>query len=123
GMLQGGAVQSCALVSGGVQCWGASVSSDVPVALPGLMAGVQAYAAGSDHVCAIRTGGAALCWGNGYRGAIGNNSTGFNWTAGPVTGLNSGVQAIAAGSESSCAAVNGGAMCWGYNNWGQLGDG
>jgi alpha-tubulin suppressor-like RCC1 family protein len=35
-----------------------------------------------------------------------------------VTGLGSGVQAIA----GRCAIVNGGAQCWGDNTWGQVGN-
>ena len=40
-----------------------------------------------------------------------------------VQGLESGVEAIAAGLDSACAVVNREAVCWGDNTWGQLGDG
>jgi hypothetical protein len=41
-----------------------------------------------------------------------------------VSGLSSGVQAIAAGGGYTCAVLtSGGTMCWGYNHHGQLGMG
>ncbi len=39
-----------------------------------------------------------------------------------VTGLTN-AQSVAAGTMHTCAIVNGGAQCWGYNSVGSLGNG
>ncbi len=48
-----------------------------------------------------------------------------NPSATPVQALPAGIgaSAVAAGSYHSCAVVDGGIQCWGYNSSGQLGDG
>ncbi len=123
----------CALVNGGVQCWGlndygqlgnpaAGFMSAVPVPVTGLSSGVQAIAEGGDFNCALVNGG-VQCWGDNNYGAIGNGTTtGTQPTPFAVPGLTSGVQSIATGGLHTCALVNGGVQCWGYNDWGNLGD-
>jgi hypothetical protein len=134
GVVAVGSVHSCALVNGGVQCWGdnqagqlgnnSTISSSVPVQVSVLTGGVQAIAAGGNHTCALVNGG-VLCWGDNFAGDLGNNSTIESSVPVQVTGLTAGVQAITVGPDGdhTCALVNGGVQCWGSNSSGQLGDG
>ncbi len=121
--LTSGNVHSCALNDhGGVQCWGANG----PEAVEGLGTGVVAVSSGANHNCALTTAGGVLCWGSDTVGQVGNgNACGIECeTPVGVTGLSSGVVAIAAGGLHSCAiTTSGGLKCWGYNIEGQLGDG
>jgi alpha-tubulin suppressor-like RCC1 family protein len=136
---------TCAIVAGGVQCWGHndqgqlgngqpgcdpedlwSCQSATPVTVSGL-SGVTALAAGNYHTCAL-AGGAVRCWGANYSGQLGNGGpidpTGFENVPVSVSGLGGDVTGIATGSEHTCAVTEAGAIkCWGYNGFGQLGDG
>ena len=73
-------------------------------------------------------GGGVKCWGYNGWGQLGDGTTGDGnaerLTAVNVSGLTSGVIAIAAGGGHTCAlTVGGGVKCWGYNLYGQVGDG
>jgi alpha-tubulin suppressor-like RCC1 family protein len=134
GVVAAGRYHNCALLDGGVVCWGRNdhgqlgnntdAGSRVPVQVSGLTAGVLAVAPGGYHTCAIADGG-ALCWGWSSDGQIGNGSSSQESRVPvQVSGLMSGVQAISAGYQHTCAIVGGGAVvCWGRNNYGQLGTG
>lgn len=118
---------------GGVKCWGdnrkgqlgdgTTVMRLTPVDVSGLGRGISAVAAGVWHTCALTTSGGVRCWGFNDDGQLGDGSTSGRLTPGPVVGLESGVIAIAAGSDHTCALTNAGAVkCWGKNSFGALGD-
>jgi alpha-tubulin suppressor-like RCC1 family protein len=121
-----GGFQSCALTSaGGVKCWGGTTGDRLtPVDVPGLSGGVRAIATGGGHGCALTSTGGVKCWGSNGSGQLGDGTTSQRATAVDVSGLSSGVTAIAAGASRSCALTStGGVKCWGLNDFGQLGDG
>jgi alpha-tubulin suppressor-like RCC1 family protein len=93
----------------------------VPVQVSGLTSGVTAISGGYGFTCAV-VNSAALCWGLGDHGQLGNNSIGQSLLPIQVTGLSGGVEFIEAGYYYACAIVNGGAQCWGLNANGQLGN-
>ena len=134
--ISAGTNYSCAITTGGaVKCWGGEVPvmllnatfsiSVTPVDVAGLGSGVAAISAGTYHACVVTTAGAAQCWGDNTFGQLGNGTnTGATGTPVGVYGLGSGVAAISAGYEHTCALTTGGAVkCWGDNTYGQLGNG
>jgi alpha-tubulin suppressor-like RCC1 family protein len=122
---------TCAVVSGGVQCWGDDGfgalgynppgSSPAPVRISSLSSGVEKISAGWQHACAVVSGG-VKCWGDNMAGDLGNNSTVTSSAPVQVDGITAGAQSVAAGFYHSCAVVNGGVQCWGGNQYGQLGN-
>ncbi len=134
-----GGTHTCALTRrGGVKCWGYNASgqlgngaklctvaekdtcakyvSSKPVNVVGLKGGVKAIAVGEFHSCALTTRGGMKCWGLSKYGQLGTEASGSRGSSTPlvVDGLASGVSAIAAGSQSTCALTSGGAVkCWG----------
>lgn len=114
-----------ALQNGGVYTWGYPGAPDflTPVAVPGLASGVTAIAGGGRHSMAVQNGG-LYSWGNNSLGQLGiGSSTTQNGPVYAVTGMSSGVTSIACGYLHSLAVQNGAAYAWGYNNFGEVGDG
>ncbi len=130
-----GRYHACALRDdGAVACWGEGPAGElgngsrtayttVPVWVVGLPGPVASLSAGDRHTCAVTRTGRALCWGANGLGELGNGTTEASAVPVDVSGLGSGVDAVAAGVGHSCALVGGSVLCWGYNQSGQLGDG
>src|SRR5206468_627596 len=119
---------------GGVECWGSnfagalgdgtSNNSSTPVDVVGLSSGVTAVAVGDAHSCALTATGRVKCWGDNGAGQVGGGTATVRSTPVDVAGLSSGVTAIAAGGDHTCARTSGGAVkCWGSDFRGELGDG
>jgi alpha-tubulin suppressor-like RCC1 family protein len=126
---------------GQVWCWGLNsygqlgrgVFSDreldlgEPVALPA-PGRATAIATGIYHTCALLVDGHVSCWGLNSSGqlGVGQGSPGDRSTpSAPIALQGSGrAKAITAGGSHSCALhTDGSIACWGYNAYGQLGDG
>ncbi|MCN9243592.1 Ig-like domain repeat protein [Streptomyces sp. RY43-2] len=105
---------------------GTTTSSSMPINVH-LPSGVQltAIAAGSFHSLALTTDGHVLAWGNNGYGQLGDGATTNRSTPVEVL-LPAGVQvtAISGGQYHSLALTSDGRVfAWGYNAYGQLGDG
>jgi alpha-tubulin suppressor-like RCC1 family protein len=126
-----GGMHTCAILSGGaVKCWGLDMSgqlgngqstgsSVIPVAVMGLTSGATAIAAGEAFTCAVVSGGAVKCWGDGLHGQLGGPQS--SATPMSVT-MPASITALAAGANHVCAVTTGGSVvCWGADDKGQLG--
>ena len=133
--ISAGGYHSCGLTNSGVaQCWGynyygqlgntSTTNSSLPVDVSGLGSAATAIASGTYHTCALASGSAAKCWGYNGDGELGNGGTTSSTIPVNVSGLGSGVSAIATRAYHTCALIAGGvAKCWGYNGYGELGNG
>lgn len=149
----GGPMFSCYLdVSGDLYCWGENIfgqtgsgdadeitqpkkvavldGEDLPLrdfsagGAFGDGSGVQMTIGG--FTCVVDAGDGVQCWGYGDHGQLGDELGGGNHSTEPVQvqGLEDGVEEIVLGGEHACALLADGAVrCWGYNEYGQLGNG
>jgi len=133
---------SCAIASDNqAYCWGynnygqlgnnSTTQSNVPVAVntTGALNGktIKSISAGWSATCAIASDDQAYCWGYDTYGGLGNNSTTRSLVpvAVDTTGVLSGktIKSISAGQYFACVtASDDQAYCWGYDNYGQLGN-
>jgi alpha-tubulin suppressor-like RCC1 family protein len=133
--LSAGFGHTCAVTRlGGVKCWGDNSyfglgdgtrnATSSPVDVRGLQERVTDVSAGSFYSCALTASGAVKCWGYGLNGQLG---IGIETTADSpvsVSALDAKVRAIATGPRHACALTEAGdVLCWGNNEFGQLGDG
>ena len=141
-----GGNSSCVRFAGGrIKCWGENVygqlgygdynhrgdsSNEMGASLPFVDLGVGRTAvqtaSGEDHTCAILDNGSLKCWGKNGNGQLGGGTS--DRTQPPLSGVYLGMDrtAIQVDTEGNytCAILdNGSLVCWGENNYGQLGNG
>jgi len=93
---------ACVVTTGsGAKCWGSNftgelgngttaTTSNTPLDVSGLSAGVTQISAGSYHACALATENGAQCWGWNSTGQLGSGSTTDSRTPVNVVGLSTG---------------------------------
>ncbi len=141
-----GNYHTCAVLSDSTAaCWGrndygqlgigtSGAAQSLPVMVRNMngtadLTGVRAITAGSEYTCALLTDGSVACWGGNQYGRLGRGAgtqqslpVRVRSTDGTADLAN--VESIDAGAFHACAGLTGGtAVCWGLNDWGQLGDG
>jgi alpha-tubulin suppressor-like RCC1 family protein len=120
-----------------LKCWGENSDGRVgnaattmdfvfPYGVADLSSASVDVAAGGEHTCVLLDTDSVQCFGENYWGELGDG-TNTDATA-PVTvlGLAAGtITSIDTGSHHSCALFSSisSVKCWGYNAYGQLGDG
>jgi alpha-tubulin suppressor-like RCC1 family protein len=121
-VLDAGSSNTCALTSSGAAyCWGDGRTTPVAVAEGWTF---SALATSGSHTCALATSGAAYCWGNNVAGQLGDGSTTNSATPVAVVGGHSFIALLAGRNAYTCGLTSAGtAYCWGYNGYGQLGNG
>lgn len=133
----GGDAHTCALTAlGNAHCWGRNNSgqlgdgttNDSNQSGPQAVIGARTFVsirAGEDFTCALTARGKAYCWGDNAFAQLGDGTfadSGVNGPQAVIGGRTFG--SISAGDDHTCALTRRGvAYCWGYNLFGQLGDG
>lgn len=121
-----GGQHTCAVVDGGLQCWGFLLFKDddfktlrSPVSIIPAGQGVSAVAAGL-HTCAI-VKSSMQCWGRNFHNQVGVPEGARVAPKVPTVIIASGVLTMALNDENTCAVLKSGLQCWGANNQVQLG--
>ena len=132
---------ACALrQTGTITCWGNNyngqlgngqsgrdANSSVPVTVLGIT-DATAITAGGGHTCALRQTGTITCWGDNYKGQLGNGTETVSSVPVEVLGITDATTITASigygsGLHTCALRQTGTIACWGLNRGGQLGNG
>lgn len=125
----GQAMMTCAITTAdAVKCWGKRIggasATNVPTVVPGLESGVVSLDIGSTHACAAKSDGSVWCWGDNNYGQLGVSGAATTASAIRASNITAKILKVTAGGYFSCGVTDqNGAVCWGINGAGQLGNG
>lgn len=125
---------SCGILTDGRGvCWGAATRVGSRqwgnVARPTMIAldaPLQSISAGHNHACALTSANVPYCWGDNFYDALAVAHTEVPRSEVPVriTGVSALIELHASDHEYSCGVTpDSTAVCWGHNDFGQLGRG
>ena len=135
--ISSGSFHTCAVLNNGeVYCWGFNAygqlgdsstnNSNIPVKSRLLENQISTQvSSGVFHTCSLLDGGEIACWGDNTVGQLGDG-TSTSSTIPIIADLpvDSAALSISVGQRHSCSILDDATLyCWGYNEFGQLGDG
>ena len=135
GISSGGSHTCVVLNDLSVKCWGQNsngqlgdgTTTDSSIPVHAAMSGedVISVSAGSYHTCAIMEGRSVMCWGDNWNGQVGDGSNADSLSPVEIeVPGNSSAVSLDAGAMHTCLGMNDGSLfCWGFNAYGQLGNG
>lgn len=132
--LTAGVYHSCATVTDeGLYCWGNNQAGQLgdPDFAPALTAvnvlvdgGLYQVSAGFLSTCGLSVEGVAYCWGDNQFGSLGTSTAPTGSEVPLLVDTEDRFSSISVGGLHACALrLDGAAYCWGFNGFGQLGDG
>ena len=136
-LIAAGGANTCAvLADNNLKCWGQNNvgqlgvgSTDgtahyTPTSVSSIPASfsVAAIEIGTGSVCVSSAANEVWCWGKNNYGQLGTGATAVSVsTPGRTLSLGGLASSVAAGADHACAVVGTGLMCFGRNNYGQIG--
>lgn len=128
--IDAGTGRTCALTSdGAAYCWGGGLlgtgdgaASRVPRAVQ-TTARYVAITVGAGVSCGLQADGVAQCWGANHSGQLGDGSGVDALSPVSVAAGEARFASVSAGDAHVCGLTReGAALCWGWNNYGQIGN-
>ncbi len=137
--MSGGGSHTCAATSNGAAwCWGTNQMGQLGDGTSGVgvlrstpvqvvdISNIGLISAGGYHTCAMQNDGTSWCWGDSEWAQLGDGTSGLGeHKSSPVQveGLED-IDWISGEGAHTCAVKNDGTVwCWGWNQYGQIGDG
>lgn len=133
--VEAGAVHTCGRSPGGILCWGWNeygqlgngtvddhlAPRDISSAVP-----MESVSAGRLHSCSVATDGGVHCWGLNSSGQLGDGTTQDRWVPAEASSSATFTRVSASNGSHTCALSthdDANVFCWGWGEYGQLGDG
>ena len=129
-----GGQHTCGLTATGTYCWGSNLFGQAGVPYPraltpaptsGLTSAVSIVSGSSaSTTCALTNSDLAYCWGENTHGNLGIGTRMGSGTPQAVASGTLKFRALAVAALHTCGiTVDSAAYCWGFNQWGEVGNG
>jgi len=131
--ISAGSDHTCSVMKdGALYCWGRNWKGGLGIGSVTdhntpqvVLQDVKSVACGDFHTCALMNSGSVKCWGYNNYGQLGDGTTTDSLSPIDVSGLTDVIQIFSGSSAKHTCVIksSGNVWCWGWNKYGQLGDG